>query len=180
MFFSRIIEFKRYWSVFFFSIANPTVIFTIATRSGIIGEIVFELFKDIVPRTVKNFIELSKYKYKGSNLHRIIPGFVIQGGDYERGDGSGGSSIYGKCFEDENFEIKHTQAGLLSMANAGPGTNGSQFFITLADTHWLDNKHVVFGKVIKGMDVVRKIEKYGTMQGGPKDTLKIIKCEVSE
>lgn len=151
-------------------------------KSKKIGRITFELFEDVVPRTTKNFIELAKgfnsRGYKGSKVHRIVPGFVIQGGDYERGDGAGGSSIYGRYFEDENFELKHNEPGLLSMANCGPNTNGSQFFITLDYTPHLDGKHVVFGKVIKGMNVVRELEKYGTIEGKPKDRIKIVNCGV--
>lgn len=101
---------------------------------------------------------------------------MIQGGDYERGDGSGGNSIYGKYFEDENFELKHDQIGLLSMANSGPGTNGSQFFITLEYLPHLDNKHVVFGKVIEGLDVLYKVAKYGSEEGIVSETVRIVGC----
>ena len=148
-----------------------------------IGKIEIELYQDIVPRTVNNFLTLIKgskgYGYKGSNIHRIIPGFVIQTGDFTHGNGSGGHSIYessGKYFEDENFDLKHTGPGLLSMANCGPNTNGSQFFITLDYTPHLDNKHVVFGKVTQGFDVVKLIEKFGTIEGTPKNKIKIIDC----
>jgi len=141
---------------------------------------VFELFEDETPKTARNFLELctgeNGYGYRGCKLHRIVPGFVIQGGDFERGDGSGGKSIYGRYFEDENFKLMHSEPGLLSMANAGPNTNGSQFFITLDYQPHLDGKHVVFGKVIDGMDVVKKITSFGTDSGKPKETLKIIKC----
>ncbi|QKF94153.1 cyclophilin-type peptidyl-prolyl cis-trans isomerase [Fadolivirus algeromassiliense] len=145
-----------------------------------LGRVEFELFRDTVPRTVENFLALITHKegygYKKSNVHRIIPGFVIQGGDFTRGDGGGGHSIYGRYFEDENFELKHDEPGLLSMANCGPNTNGSQFFITLDYLPHLDNKHVVFGKVIKGMDIVRRIEKFGSEEGTPKDKVCIIDC----
>lgn len=130
------------------------------------GRIIFQLFDEEVPKTCKNFryhcsrglIDKNKPSFKDSKFHRIIKDFMIQGGDFTKGDGTGGLSIYGEKFEDENFNLKHNQPGLLSMANAGPNTNGSQFFITTQQTPWLDNKHVVFGIVIKGFDVVKKIE----------------------
>merc|ERR1711920_1149406 len=152
------------------------VYFDITIDGAEAGRIVFGLFGDTVPKTTKNFSTLcdgsagmgnagKPLHFEGSSFHRIIPGFMAQGGDFTAGNGTGGESIYGNKFEDENFKLQHTKPYLLSMANAGPNTNGSQFFITVDKTSWLDGKHVVFGEVTDGLDVVKSMVTYGSQSG---------------
>ncbi len=158
--------------------ARPRVFFDITIGGEAKGKVVFELFNDIVPKTAENFRALctgekgngklgKPLSYKGSTFHRVIKDFMIQGGDFTAGNGTGGESIYGEKFEDENFELKHEKPFLLSMANAGPNTNGSQFFITTVPTPHLDGKHVVFGKLISGKGLVRTIERTETSNDKP-------------
>jgi peptidyl-prolyl isomerase E (cyclophilin E) len=160
--------------------AKPRVYMDINIGGDNVGRIIIELHEDIVPRTSENFKALctheNGYGYKGSSFHRVIPGFMCQGGDFTNHNGTGGRSIYGNKFDDENFQLKHVKAGIVSMANSGPNTNGSQFFICLAKTEWLNGKHVVFGHVIDGMDVVRKMEGVGTQSGKTSRQIVVADC----
>lgn len=162
------------------------VFFDITIGGAPAGRVEIELFPD-VPQTAENFRALCTGEremgqsgrplhFRGCAFHRIIPNFMCQGGDFTRGDGTGGESIYGARFRDENFKHRHTEPGLLSMANAGPNTNGSQFFLTTVPCPWLDGKHVVFGKVVQGLDVVRAMERQGTQSGRPSSPVVIANC----
>ncbi|KAL3311810.1 hypothetical protein Ciccas_009605 [Cichlidogyrus casuarinus] len=158
----------------------PRVFLDLRVGSDDIGRIEIELRKDIVPKTAENFRALCTgergYGYKGSVFHRVIPKFMCQGGDITNNDGSGGRSIYGRRFDDENFQLRHEGPGILSMANSGPNSNGSQFFITTIKCDWLDGKHVVFGRVVNGMEVVKKIEGFGSSNGKPSCSVLISHC----
>ena len=158
----------------------PRVFFDMEADGEKVGRIVMELRSDVVPKTAENFRCLctgeKMVSYKRSPFHRVIPDFMCQGGDTTRGDGTGGQSIYGTKFEDENFELNHTGPGILSMANAGPNTNGSQFFICTAKTEWLDGNHVVFGSVVEGMDVVETLEGLGSRSGKTSKGIIVADC----
>ena len=160
--------------------SNPVCFFDITADGAPLGRIEMTLRADVVPKTAENFRALCTgekgFGYKGSPFHRVISQFMCQGGDFTRQNGTGGKSIYGEKFADENFKLKHTGAGVLYMANAGPNTNGSQFFLCTVETNWLDGKHCVFGNVTKGMDVVKKVESYGSQSGSTSAKIIVADC----
>ncbi len=180
--FSKIIKSLLITSIFITTAMaqNPKVFFDVTADGENLGRIVFELRADVAPKTAENFRVLCTgekgFGYKGAPFHRVIPGFMLQGGDFTNQNGTGGKSIYGDKFPDENFTLKHDTPGLLSMANAGPNTNGSQFFITTVVTPWLDGRHTVFGKVTEGMEVVKKIETMGSQNGRTSKKIVIENC----
>merc|ERR1712097_242766 len=162
------------------SMSIPNVFFDMQAGDKPLGRIVMQLRSDVTPKTAENFRCLCTgekgFGFKSSSFHRVIPQFMCQGGDFTNHNGTGGKSIYGNKFEDEDFTLKHTGEGILSMANAGPNTNGSQFFLCTAETSWLNGKHVVFGSVTKGMEVVKKMEAVGSQSGATSKPVVIADC----
>ncbi|CAO1603714.1 Peptidyl-prolyl cis-trans isomerase [Xanthoria calcicola] len=158
---------------------GPQVYFDVTVADGPPARIVFDLYYNVVPKTAENFRALCTgekgFGYQGSSFHRVIPRFMLQGGDFTAGNGTGGKSIYGNKFNDENFVKKHDRPYLLSMANAGPNTNGSQFFITTVSTPHLDGKHTVFGEVVSGQEYVKAIEDVGSASGKTSSKVTIVK-----
>eukprot|EP00920_Eleutheroschizon_duboscqi_P011575 GHVT01027770.1.p1 GENE.GHVT01027770.1~~GHVT01027770.1.p1 ORF type:complete len:210 (-),score=10.47 GHVT01027770.1:365-994(-) len=170
---------------------NPVVFFDVNLDQLPLGRIKFELFKDVCPKTVENFRQFCTGEfrqnsvpigYKGCTFHRVIKGFMIQGGDFVKGDGTGCLSVYGHSFPDENFTLKHDRPGLLSMANSGPNSNGCQFFVTCAKCDWLDNKHVVFGQVLNqdSLTIVRKIENITVVSSSNKPKIPVVMSQCGE
>ncbi|XP_065350299.1 peptidyl-prolyl cis-trans isomerase E [Cloeon dipterum] len=159
---------------------NPQVYLDITAGKYPLGRIVIMLRADVAPKTAENFRCLCTHErgfgFQDSTFHRIIPGFMCQGGDFTNHNGTGGRSIYGGKFDDENFQLRHTGLGVVSMANSGPNTNGSQFFLCTGRCEWLDGKHVVFGHIISGIDVLKKMEKYGTKSGKPTEKVSVSSC----